>query len=325
MLRTADFRKSRCLVDQLPRFGESAVPPLTALLHEGPEQGRVNAAAGLAGLREQALPATPALELALDDPSASVRWMVLNALASIEPRSPTLTLDVLRRLQRATPGTLESETLIYTVSHMGSLPPEALPTFAHVLEGLPSYDRRAAEETIDAISHVAAPQRMVLLAQLVGDKDAGRSWHATLAMGRSGLLAMPVLLSRLIDHPGQRGDAYWRALDWAWTVASAPSLSTYYQTDMTALMRQLRDPRPSGKAQALKRLAGLAPAFQLQLSDSWHGDEENRMPQVRCEVLDALADGAGRVADQAERQSMIAIAVSLRQAAPNSSCPIQIY
>lgn len=325
MLRTAEAGKNSCFVAQLPRFGESAVPPLVALLQTGPEQGRANAAAGLAVLREQALSAIPQLGLALDDPSTSVRWMVLNALASIEPRSPALTLDMLRRLERATPGTLEGDTLIYAISRMGSLPPEALPILGQALERLPPYDVRAAEETIDAISHVTAAQRVVLLAQLIGDKDTGRAWYATLAIGRSGGLAVPVLLYRLTSLAGPRRQAYGRALDWAWMVSTTPPLPAYYQTDMTALLRQLRAPLQSARAQALTQLTSLSPVFTLQIPSSWRGGEEKRIPQVRCDVLDALADAANRTTDQAERRSMTAVADAMRQAAPYATCPIEIY
>lgn len=325
MLRTANVGESNCLVAQLPRFGESAVPPLVALLQAGTEQGRANAAAGLAMLREQALSAIPQLAVALDDSSSSVRWMTLNALASIEPRSPALTLDVLRRLERTTPGTLEGDTLIDAISRMGSLPPEALPILSHVLARVPAYDRRATETTIDAIGHVAAPQRVAVLAQLIADKDAGRARYAALAIGRAGSLAVPVLLYRLTTLAEPHREPYRHALEWAWVVATTPPLQAYYQTDMTALLRQLRDPLPSARAQALERLTSLAPVFALPISISWHGDEEDRTPQVRCEVLDALADDANRVTDQAERRSMTAAADAIRQAAPYAACPIPIY
>jgi hypothetical protein len=190
MLRTASSRKSECLMRQLPTFGKDAVAPLTALLHDGSEQGRQNAASGLVTLGEYALVALPDLESALNDPSDRVRVMVLDTLASLQPRSPVLTLDLLQRLQRATPGTQECEALIQTIERMGSLPVEALPVLTHVLGHLPAYDERAAETAIDAIGHVSAPQRLVLLARLVGDPNPRLAWRATLTIGRSGHLGL---------------------------------------------------------------------------------------------------------------------------------------
>jgi HEAT repeat protein len=325
MLRTASSRKSECLMRQLPTFGKDAVAPLTALLHDGSEQGRQNAASGLVTLGEYALVALPDLESALNDPSDRVRVMVLDTLASLQPRSPVLTLDLLQRLQRATPGTQECEALIQTIERMGSLPVEALPVLTHVLGHLPAYDERAAETAIDAIGHVSAPQRLVLLARLVGDPNPRLAWRATLTIGRSGHLAVPVLLYRLADPFKGHRQSYAQALDWAWQVTTSPSLEAYYRADIVTLIRQLRAPASSDRAQALQQLRSLAPAFALEIPARWHGDEELVMPYVRCQVLDALTTSASESADEAERRSMTRLAASMRQAQPNASCPILIY
>ena len=80
-------------------------------MRDGSEQERENVASGLVVLGECALEALPDLESALDDPSDQVRIRVLYTLAFVQPRSPTLTLKLLQRLQRATPGTPECEVL----------------------------------------------------------------------------------------------------------------------------------------------------------------------------------------------------------------------
>jgi HEAT repeat protein len=325
MLRTTTTRKSECLMRQLPKFGNDAVAPLTALLHDGPEQGRANAASGLAMLGEHALLALPDLELTLNDPSDRVRMMVLYTLAAIQPRSPALTRDLLQRLQQATPGTRECEALIQAIERMGSLPAEALPVLAHVLTHLPPYDKRAAETAIDAISHISAPQRVALLAQLVGDRNPGFAWRATLAIGRAGELAVPALLYHLADPFERHRQSYARALDWAWEVTTSPSLRAYYQADIVTLTRQLHASLSSDRARALQQLQSLAPAFSLEIPAPWQGDEELAMPFVRCQVLDALDTAASETNNETERRSMTSVAASMRQAQPHAHCPILIY
>jgi len=325
MLRTATSRKNECLMRQLPKFGEDAVAPLTALLHDGSEQGRENAASGLAMLGEYALLALPDLESALNDPSDRVRMMVLYTLAAIQPRSPALTRDLLQRLQRATPGTPECEALIQAIERMGSLPVEALPVLAHVLAHLPPYDKRAAETAIDAISHISAPQRVALLAQLVGDRNPGFAWRATLAIGRAGELAVPALLYHLADPFERHRQSYARALDWAWEVTTSPSLRAYYQADIVTLTRQLHASLSSDRARALQQLQSLAPAFSLEIPAPWQGDEELAMPFVRCQVLDALDTAVSETNDETERRSMTSVAASMRQAQPYAHCPMLIY
>ncbi|RUL70175.1 HEAT repeat domain-containing protein [Dyella choica] len=196
MLRTVDTTLDSCLVDQMPRFGESAVVPLAVLLRTGSENGRFNAALGLDRLRDQAVAATQALESALDDSSSSVRWAVLGSLESIQPRSPSLTLKLLRQLDReqSTSATLYDEALIRAIAHMGGLPPEALPILDHALRHLPNGYSLSVQELIETIGRVDTPERVVLLARLIGDKDPVRAWYATVAIGRSGSLALPVLL-----------------------------------------------------------------------------------------------------------------------------------
>jgi HEAT repeat protein len=325
MLRIATPGKNECLIRQLPKFGEAAVAPLAELLHEGSEQGRENAASGLATLGEHALLALPDLESALNDPSDQVHMMVLSTLASVQPRSPALTLDLLRRLQRATPGTRKCEALIQAIERMGSLPVEALPILADVLEHLPPYDIRAAETVIDAISHVSAPQRLALLAQLVSDQNSKVARRATLAIGRSGGSAVPVLLYHLADPFERHRQSYAQALDWAWQVATSPPLGIYYQTDIATLIRQLHAPSSSDRARAVEQLRSLAPAFPLEIPARWQADVELGMPYVRCQLLDALAAGTTETTDETQRRSMTDLAASMRQAQPYAHCPIQIY
>lgn len=320
-LRTATSAdwESECLVRQLPRFGASAVPPLVTLLRSGPEQGRVNAVYGLRTLGEQERAVLPDLEVALDDPSANVRWLASSDLAALRPRSPALTLQVLRRLDAQ-----EERGLVYLLPNLGSLPPEALPVLSRVLDRLGPYDRLEADMVISAMGHVASVQRVVVLARLVGSKDTERAWAATLAVGRSGLVAMPALLYFLGDADAQQRQAYVRALDWAWLVATTPSLMAYFQADTTTLMRQLRAPLASVRADALRQLTSLAPAMLATIPSPWDQGVE-RLAVDRCDALDVLDDGVKTAADETERQSMMALAASMRRDGPLRPCHVPIY
>lgn len=322
-LRSSRDRESYCLQMQLPRFGERALAPLVALLRSDSELGRVNAASGLGLMREQAISAAPDLEHALDDPSGRVRAMVLYALTTIQPRSPALTTTLLKRLEETNPASLDGEALISTVASLGPLPPEALPVLQQVLERIPLYDPRAARDAIESISHVAAPQRLPVLARLVGDKDPQRSARAVLALGRSGVWAVPVLLSRLADSSDPGRQAYERALQWAWYVAATPALAAYYQADMPVLLRQLRTPDAVARKQAIEQLASVAPAFAAAIPLPGQGEESLGMAQSRCTVMDALS--ASHPPDKQERKAILAVAMTVRQAAPDSTCPVPIY
>lgn len=227
VLKTAPIRKSQCAVAQLPRFGSAAVQPLLMMLRLDKAEVRYNATAGLSSLRDLALSAVPAIQSRLDDSNAQVRWGALNALAVIGPRSRQLAQDLLYRLDQMPVSSLDGEALVYTISSLGSLPPEALPVLIRTLDKIPPYDRPAANATIEAISHVGSLQRIETLATLIGGSDSERSWHATVAVSRSGIFAVPVLaLGGRTAISKQRRKAFNRALDRAWQVAAVPALFT---------------------------------------------------------------------------------------------------
>lgn len=314
MLHTSGVEQSNCVVDQMPRFGEKAVTPLVALLRSGSPQQREYAAFGLDRLRDHALSATPALEVALDDPSIQVRQAVLDSLESIQPRSPTLTLKLLRQLDRelSASAVLNHQQLIRAIAHMGSLPPEALPILARAATQVCDCDPIAKEELIEAIGRIDTLQRVILLAQLIGDKDPVRAKLAMLVIGRSGSVALPVLLFyRLAGLTGPHPEYYDYAYNWAWRVATTPSLSTYYQTDMTVLLRQLHGSPASARAQALHRLRRLAPAFSLRLPEDGWPYLIDGLHQTGCMVADTLDGDAGLPADKSETSSVAVAAVGV--------------
>ncbi|RUL71017.1 hypothetical protein [Dyella choica] len=94
---------------------------------------------------------------------------------------------------------------------------------------------------------------------------------------------------------------------------------------MITLLRQLRSPHASDRAQALQRVRHLALAFEFQEPALGVGLPLMSPDRFRCPILDALDDEAKRATDQAERHSLIAMAATIRPTGPMPMCHMQIF
>lgn len=310
--------RSDCALKELPRFGQSAFLPLVAMLQSKHEAARANAATALGDFGEQALAVVPVLEALLDDPSKMVQWNVLNTLARIEPRSPVLTSDLLRRLDRDP----HASNLIVVISRSGALPANALPMLMRALPYIYPYGT-TDDAAIDAISHVRSPQAITALAGLIGYRTGDRGDVAASDVGRFGARALPALLWKftLADNDAERRRAR-GALNLAWQATVTPELAEYFQTDMTLFLRQIRAPDAATRSRARQTLARLMPAFSPSL----------RMPYPiwplvavqRCNTIDALKASANLAADKAERAKVGEMIVAFRHNPP-LPCPVPVY